>query len=207
MESGMRVRTLVAAVALTTSMLTGYAASQTSANKLASPESFGAIGDADARSAAIFTELGKVLTHPRCVNCHPAGDVPLQGEDSHPHLQNVKRGPDGKGLYALKCRNCHQDKNLPGEDMPPGHPEWHLPPANMPMVFQGKSPAELARQLKDSKRNGGRTLEELLHHIAEDSLVLTGWNPAEGRSKPPLGHGEFAAKMREWIVNGAAIPE
>jgi len=75
------------------------------------------------------------------------------------------------------------------------------------MVFQGKSPAELARQLKDSKRNGGRTLEELLHHIAEDSLVLTGWNPADGRSKPPLGHGEFAAKMREWVKQGAAIPE
>ena len=77
----------------------------------------------------------------------------------------------------------------------------------MPMVFQGKSPAELARQLKDSKRNGFRTLEEIIHHIAEDSLVLTGWNPAEGRSKPPLGHGEFAAKMREWVKKGAAIPE
>jgi hypothetical protein len=158
-------------------------------------------------SRAAFLAAYPVFMHPRCMNCHPAGDVPLQGEDSHPHLQNVKRGPDGKGLYALKCKNCHQDKNLPGEDMPPGHPEWHLPPANMPMAFQGKSPAELARQLKDSKRNGGRTLEELLHHIAEDSLVLTGWNPAEGRSKPPLGHGEFAAKMGEWVKKGAAIPE
>ena len=53
----------------------------------------------------------------------------------------------------------------------------------------------------------GRTLEEILHHIAEDSLVLTGWNPADGRSKPPLVHAEFAAKMREWVKKGAAIPE
>ncbi len=155
-----------------------------------------------ARGRIFATLLAFLLLTTGC-----AGDIPLQGEDSHRHLQNVKRGPDGKGLYALKCRNCHQDTNLPGEDMPPGHPEWHLPPANMPMVFQGKSPAELARQLKDSKRNGGKTLEEILHHIAEDSLVLTGWNPAEGRSKPPLGHGEFAAKMREWVKKGAAIPE
>ena len=28
----------------------------------------------------LFTELGKVLTHPRCVNCHPAGDRPRQGD-------------------------------------------------------------------------------------------------------------------------------
>jgi hypothetical protein len=29
----------------------------------------------------------------------------------------------------------------------------------MRMVFQGKTPAELARQLKDPKQNGGKTLE------------------------------------------------
>jgi len=92
--------------------------------------------------------------------------------------------------------------------MPPGHPEWHLPPANMRMVFQGKSPAELARQLKDPKQNGGKTLEEILHHVSHDSLVMeSGWNPAEGKSKPPLAHAEFAAKMREWIEKGAAIPD
>ena len=60
--------------------------------------------------------------------------------------------------------------------MPPGNPNWHMLPPTMKMVFQGKTPAELARQLKDSKRNGGKTLEEIIHHIAEDSLVLTGWN-------------------------------
>ncbi len=161
----------------------------------------------ESASRAAFLAAYPVFMHPRCMNCHPSSDVPLQGEDSHAHLQNVKRGLDGKGLYALKCKNCHQDKNLPGEGMPPGHPEWRLPPANMRMVFQGKSPAELARQLKDPKLNGGKTLEQIIHHVAEDSLVLTGWNPAEGHAKPPLSHAEFAAKMREWIEKGAAIPE
>jgi mono/diheme cytochrome c family protein len=162
--------------------------------------------DQAADSRAAFLDVYKVLMHPRCMNCHPAGDVPLQGDDSHLHLQNIQRGPDGKGLYALKCANCHQETNLRGENMPPGNPNWHLPPADAPMVFQGKSPAELARQLKDPKQNGGKALEQLLHH-ADDQLVLWGWDPGDGRTKPPLSHSEFAAKWREWIDKGAAIPE
>jgi mono/diheme cytochrome c family protein len=161
--------------------------------------------DAGAREA--FLAAYKVFMHPRCMNCHPAGDVPLQGDDSHLHAQNVKRGPDGKGRYALKCANCHQDTNLPGENMPPGNPNWRLPPPEMRMVFQGKTPAELARQLKDPKLNGGKTLEQLLHHVAEDKLVKSGWDPGDGRTKLPLSHDDFARKMREWIEKGAPVPE
>src|SRR5262249_6394673 len=95
-----------------------------------------------AAARAAFLEAYKVFMHPRCLNCHPVGDVPLQGDNSHAHMQNVKRGPDGKGLYALKCSNCHQDHNLPGANMPPGNPVWRLPPASMRMVFQGKTPGE-----------------------------------------------------------------
>jgi mono/diheme cytochrome c family protein len=161
----------------------------------------------DAGARAAFLAAYKVLMHPRCMNCHPAGDVPLQGDDSRPHAQNIKRGADGKGKYALKCANCHQETNLPGENMPPGNPNWHLPPARMRMVFEGKTPGELARQLKDPKRNGGKTLEQLVHHVSEDKLVLWGWDPGDGRTKPPLSHDEFARKMREWVDKGAAAPE
>jgi cytochrome c5 len=160
----------------------------------------------EAASRAAFLAAYQVLMHPRCMNCHPKGDQPLQGNDSHIHFQNVQRGPDGKGLFAMKCRNCHQDKNLPGVDMPPGHPEWHLPPTSARMVFEGKSPAELARQLKDPKQNGGKTLEQIVHHSAEDSLVATGWHPGPGRGTPPLTQAEFGRKMREWVDKGAAIP-
>src|SRR5262249_39286298 len=123
-----------------------------------------------AGARAAFQAAYKVFMHPRCMNCHPAGDVPLQGDDSHLHTQNVKRGPDGKGKYALKCANCHQETNLSGENMPPGNPNWHLPPPEMRMVFQGKTAGELASQLKDPKQNGGKTLDQLLHHVAEDKL-------------------------------------
>jgi hypothetical protein len=157
-------------------------------------------------SAAAFLEAYKVFMHPRCMNCHPKGDAPLQGDDSHPHLQLVKRGPDGKGKYAMKCGTCHQDHNLPGENMPPGNPNWHLLTPEMPMVFEGKTPRELALQMVDPKQNGGKSLEQLFHHVAEDSLVLWGWDPGEGRTKPPLTHEEFTKVMRTWIDGGAVAP-
>ena len=49
--------------------------------------------DAGARKA--FLEASAVLFHPRCQNCHPAGDAPTIREDMQPHPFNVKRGPDG----------------------------------------------------------------------------------------------------------------
>lgn len=158
-------------------------------------------------SRAAFKEAYKVLMHPRCMNCHPMGNAPLQSDESHPHIQNVKAGPEGKGIYSMKCTNCHQDKNLPGENMPPGNPVWHLPPPEMPMVFEGKSPGQLAAQLKDPKRNGGKNLEQIFHHVSEDKLVLWGWNPGEGRTLPPLTHEEFTKQMKIWIDNGAEVPE
>src|SRR5678815_5122536 len=36
-------------------------------------------------SVKAFMDVYKVLMSPRCMNCHPSGDVPLQGDDSHIH--------------------------------------------------------------------------------------------------------------------------
>jgi hypothetical protein len=178
--------------------------------------------DAEARSA--FIEAFKVFSHPRCVNCHPAGDAPLQGEDSRPHESiRLRRGPDGHGVFAIKCSNCHQAQNQPGLHMPPGapyplkdgvedpahraEPRWHLPSAATPMVFEKQTPGQLCRQLLDKKKNGGLTPEQLVHHVNNDPLVRWGWNPGEGRSAPPLGHAEFVRKVEEWIEKGAACPK
>lgn len=161
----------------------------------------------EAAAKEAFTRVYTVFMHGRCMNCHPIGDRPLQGDDHHMHTMNVQRGPEGKGLFALKCANCHQDANLAGENMPPGNPSWHLPPPEMKLVFEGKSPGELCRQLKDPKLNGGKTLDALLKHVSEDSLVLWGWNPGDGRSQPPLSHDEFVVQFRKWLDNGAACPD
>lgn len=153
-----------------------------------------------------FLVVHRVFLHPRCMNCHPAGDAPLQGDDSHVHAQSVTRGEDGKGRFALKCANCHGPSTLPGENMPPGHPEWHLPPAKTPMVFQGKTAAELARQLKDPAQTGGKDLSALLEHVAHDSLVSTCWDQG-GRAPPPVSQEELARNFRAWMEAGAPVPE
>jgi hypothetical protein len=156
-------------------------------------------------SASAFMQVYKVLMSPRCMNCHPAGDVPLNGDDNHLHPQGVKRGVDGKGLYALKCSNCHQTENTPGLNMPPGAQDWHLPAADMKLVFQGKTAHELALQLKDTKQNGGKSPHELIEHMKTD-LVKWGWKPGEGRTTPPISYTEFFNQFKLWIDKGAVVP-
>lgn len=141
-------------------------------------------------SVKAFQQVYAVLMSPRCMNCHPSGDIPLQGDDSHIHTMQPKRGADGKGLYAMKCMNCHQPENTPGQHTPPGNPNWHLPPADMKMVFQGRTAHQLAKQLIDPKQNGNKDLKKLIEH-ADDGLVLAGWKPAEGLKLPPISHKEF----------------
>jgi hypothetical protein len=156
-------------------------------------------------SVRAFEDVYRVLMSPRCMNCHPSGDIPLQGDDSHLHTMFPKRGRDGKGLYAMKCSNCHQPTNTPGVHAPPGNPEWHLPPSSMKMVFQGKTPRELALQLVDPRRNGNKNKQQLLDH-AKDGLVKAGWNMGEGRKSPPLSYDEFVKIWNTWIETGAYAP-
>jgi hypothetical protein len=157
-------------------------------------------------SAKAFLEVYKVLMSPRCMNCHPAGDRPLQGNDSRIHSMNVQRGPDGKGLYALKCSNCHQPENAIGLHAPPGNPKWQLPPADMKMVFQGKSAHELALQIMDYDQNGHKNKAQLLEH-ARDTLVKAGWNMGEGRPAPPLSYKAFVTAWDTWINKGGYAPK
>jgi len=159
-----------------------------------------------AASVKAFASVYKVLMSPRCMNCHPSGDVPLQGDDSHLHTMLPRRGKDGKGLYAMKCGNCHQPTNTAGLNTPPGNPNWHLPPGDMKMVFQGKTAHELAKQIVDPKLNGHKSMEKLLEHVS-DTLVLWGWNPGEERTKPPLPYEEFKKAWTTWIETGAYAPK
>jgi mono/diheme cytochrome c family protein len=157
-------------------------------------------------SVKAFMQVYGVLMSARCMNCHPSGDVPLQGDDSHLHTMLPKRGKDGKGLYAMKCTNCHQPENTQGIHTPPGNPEWHMPPADMKMVFQGRTPNQLAKQLIDPKRNGNTDRAKLIEH-ADDDLVVAGWNPGEGRTLPPMSHADFKKAWITWLTKGAYAPK
>ncbi len=171
---------------------------------LRSAQSFTTIGDRAERSRALFTEAGKVIQSPRCLNCHPNGDRPSQGEDMHPHMPLVIRGADGKGATALRCMTCHQAANF-GPSGVPGHPLWHVAPLSM--AWQGKTLAQICAQIKEPKRNGGKTLPQIEEHMAHDTLVGWGWAPGANRTPAPGTQQQFGELISAWVASGAYCPE
>lgn len=156
-------------------------------------------------AAAAFEAIVPVLRHPRCMNCHSAGNVPRQGDDGHPHTMQIRRGPGGDGLNAVKCSTCHQEHNTVGLHAPPGAPEWRLPSPEMPMIWEGRTDRQLCELFKDPNQNGHRTVRQIVEHMSTP-LVLWGWHPGEGRSPVPMPQSEFLARVRDWARNGAACP-
>ena len=164
---------------------------------------FASLSDDAERSAALFVEAGKVLQHPRCLNCHPAGDTPFQGEDGRAHEPWVRRGLGGHGVVGMRCATCHQEANFdPGRV--PGAPHWHLAPEKMAWV--GKTLAEICAQLKDPERNGGRSLREVARHMSDDPLVGWAWAPGADREPAPGTQEVFAGLIGEWASTGAVCP-
>jgi hypothetical protein len=184
-------------------LLAAYSVSGATSTTLSPPETFASIADEGARSAAIFNELGKVLTSPRCLNCHPAGDRPRQGDNQRLHQPPVFRGADGLGLTTMRCPICHQKANYdPGRV--PGHDPWMLAPREM--AWEGKTLAEICVQIKDPERNGGKSLTDLVHHIGDDSLVGWAWSPGYGRTPAPGSQKEAKALVQAWVDSGAGCP-
>jgi hypothetical protein len=194
--------TALIAVAATAAGLTASAVRADQPRALRPPSAFAGIASPAARSAALFAEAGKVLQHPRCLNCHPDGDRPSQGT-GYPHQPPVQRGTDGHGVATMRCATCHQKANFdPGRV--PGHPAWHLAPLSM--AWQQKSLADICAQLKDPARNGGKSLPQIVEHAAHDSLVGWAWAPGAGRAPAPGTQASFGALMKAWAESGAACP-
>src|SRR3954453_10599611 len=100
----MRLSVAIIWTALVTSSMWGAQAQET----LQAPATFQGIKDRGQRARAIFVELGKVLTHPRCMNCHPAGTQPLQGEEHKTHYPPTHR--TGTNVSGETCSTCHADR-------------------------------------------------------------------------------------------------
>jgi hypothetical protein len=170
-------------------------------NTLQPPSAFSSISEPGARSRALFMEAAKVLTSPRCMNCHPAGDRPLQSNDKHPHEPPVTR--------ETTCITCHTDRNFTLMERAsyrsiPGHPRWMVAPIEM--AWEGKSVGDICRQIKDINRNGGRDLAMLHEHLANDDLVAWGWQPGEGRDPAPGSQALLGELVKAWIDTGAECP-
>ena len=73
-------------------------------------------------------------------------------------------------------------------------------------AWQGKTLGEICRQIKDPKRNGGKTLAQIVEHSAHDELVAWGWSPGHERAPVPGTQAEFGALMAAWVADGAACP-
>jgi hypothetical protein len=203
-------KTILAVIGCGATLLTPDGSAQTQERgELRPPSAFVVIPDAAARSRELFAEAAKVLTHPRCVNCHPATDRPLQGRDQHAHWPPAWRGEDGTGVAGNRCSACHTDHNYTLQERAtyrsiPGHQRWQLAPVEM--AWEGKSLGDICRQLKDRNRNGGRDLAQLQEHVAKDDLIAWGWHPGIGRDPAP-GTQELAGQLvQAWIDTGAQCP-
>lgn len=200
---------LVAAAAVAGLGATEFSRAQESGG-LKPLSAFDAIADKNARSVALFEEAGKVILHPRCVNCHPAGDRPTQGMDMHPHQPPVFRGEANFGLAGMNCTTCHGPHNVDlvaqadGLESIPGNPKWALAPIEM--AWQGKTLGQICEQIKDPARNGGKDMAALIHHMADDILVGWGWDPGKGREPAPGTQKSFGELFKAWADSGAVCP-
>ncbi len=178
-------------------------APQPGAASLRPAASFAGIANQRDRSVALFTEIGKVLQHPRCVNCHPATERPRQSDAKRLHQPMVVRGKDGHGAPGLACTTCHGKQNFDPAGIP-GDGHWALAPASM--AWEGKTLGQICEQLKDQNRNGSRDLAAIVKHVTSDTLVLWGWNPGKGRQPAPGTNAQFGELMQAWVDSGAACP-
>ena len=65
---------------------------------------------------------------------------------------------------------------------------------------------EICAQIKDRERNGGRSLEEIAHHIGTNSLVGWAWAPGFGRRPAPGTQQQAGALVDAWVKTGAVCP-
>jgi hypothetical protein len=163
----------------------------------------GRILAAQAPAPSPFDPIARVVTHPRCINCHQ-DQSPRQTDAKIRHLPLVVRGADGHGAPTQRCQTCHQAKNS-ADGSVPGVATWGLAPLSM--LWEGKTREQICEQMKDPARNRGRRSgAEVIEHMKTDPLVLWAWNPGGGRTTPPLTHEEFVKALDAWVRAGMPCP-
>ncbi|MEM7227643.1 MAG: hypothetical protein AAF432_02400 [Planctomycetota bacterium] len=183
----------------------GCSSSEEPAESITAEPASLAVNAAD-RTAALdaFDVVYEVLQHPRCMNCHPAGDRPLQFDNSEHHIMNVQRGDDDAGRPGMRCVTCHGSDNLDAPHLPPGvSTVWKMAPREM--VFEGLSKRELSEMLLDPARSH-MTTDEMIEHVTHDALVLWGWDPGPGRTPVDVPHEDFVDAFTRWVEAGAPVP-
>jgi hypothetical protein len=68
------------------------------------------------------------------------------------------------------------------------------------------SVGDMCRSIKNPARNGGRSLQGLLKHAVEDSLINWAWDPGGKRESVPMPQTVFTDVFEEWVRTGAHCP-
>lgn len=197
------------AIGLAAALLIGSSLSSGLGSTVApAPSSDAAIGAQKSASAKLFLRMAEVIESPRCLNCHPAGRSPTQGDDMHLHTPPMVSDASGHGIPGLHCSACHSPANepirMPNIEVVPGNPAWALAPAEF--AWQHRTLREICEQIKDPRRNGGRTLQKIHDHVAYDPLVGWAWHPGQGRKAAPMTQATFGKLVQRWIDSGAQCP-
>lgn len=74
------------------------------------------------------------------------------------------------------------------------------------MAWEGKTLGQICEQLKDPKRNGEKTMAEMVEHMAHDELVGWGCQPGDGREPVPGTQEELGKLIQAWVDTGATCP-
>lgn len=156
-------------------------------------------------SIAAFMEVYKVLKSPRCMNCHPAGEIPLQSDDKPYPYHVSKKGERRPWIVRHEMCQLPPTRKFAWRAHAPRQPEMGAAAGKHENGFENKMPHELALQVVDYNRNGHKNKEQLLKH-ARDTLVKSGWNMGGGRMPPPLSYAAFLKVWDTWIKTGAYAP-
>ena len=71
----------------------------------------------------------------------------------------------------MQCATCHPRENFDPGGVP-GNFAWHMAPIEM--AWAGKSLGEICVQIKDTGRNGGMSLDEIVHHTGRQFRCWVG---------------------------------
>jgi len=191
---------LLAGLALN-QMSAGTAVAQSS-DELRLPSAFSNIPDRGARSRALSGEAAKVIMSPRPVTSLTKATTgtfisprPCEGKPT-------TGSPDCRVPLATTI-SFNLSIGEASYQSIPGHPRWGLAPIEM--AWEGKTPGEICRQIKDPARNGGRDLALLHEHVARDNLVGWAWHPGAGRRPAPGSQQQFGTIIQAWIDTGAPL--
>ena len=166
--------------------------------------------DDKTKGVEVWGDIYKVLSHPRCVNCHVPDDRPRWSGKHYGktqvHGMNIQATATRMGKPGEQmCTTCHAKTNSDVRHGPPGAEVWALAPVEM--IWWDKSSKELCAIVKDPSKTGGRDITTFAEHISHDALVAWGWNPGLGREPAPFSAEKTVAMLEQWLALGLPCPE